>query len=79
MYKYNKVISDPFFDKLYLQLEVESQKKKINILDFTLEFMRETKKSTLVITGLSGAGKSTFIRHLERSYLINWKNLLNKK
>ena len=39
MYKYNTLINDPFFDKLYLQLTVESNKKTRNILEFVTEFM----------------------------------------
>lgn len=78
MYRYNQVINNPLFDKIYLQLNVHSLNNVKNISEFVMDFMNKDKKSVLVLTGLSGAGKSTFVKHLERKYLIMWKQSLEQ-
>lgn len=78
MYRYNQVINNPLFDKIYLQLNVHSLNHVKNISEFVMDFMNKDKKSVLVLTGLSGAGKSTFVKHLERKYLIMWKQSLEQ-
>jgi DNA polymerase III delta prime subunit len=80
-YKYDCILRDVMYTRTWIQLEAHhyddksnlSEIENFNLMTNTFEFIRSKSKNTLLIVGESGAGKSTFLRYLQKGILENWK------
>jgi transcriptional regulator with GAF, ATPase, and Fis domain len=75
-FKYQKVMADPFYNKLNIPVKAKEYHKKglenesqIDLFTECLDFIKSRTKSTLLISGEAGSGKSTVLKYVEHQIL----------
>jgi ERCC4-related helicase len=77
--KYTEVTEDQGFAKVHIPIkatffEDNDQHESFDLMTGVYDFIRDTAKSTLLVLGEAGSGKSTFLKYLQKILLANWKN-----
>jgi hypothetical protein len=77
--KYTEVTEDQGFAKVHIPIkatffEDNDQHESFDLMTGVYDFIRDTAKSTLLVLGEAGSGKSTFLKYLQKNLLANWKN-----
>lgn len=83
-YQYNQVMSSQLFDKVWIPIRAKmyaersnTQTGGFNAFDRLTEFIKNKEASTLLISGQSGQGKTTLLKHYQKKLFTLWRKKEN--